>query len=133
MIVAVADTHALLWYLADHPRLSPKAKAVFEDAARRGARVGISAISLAEIVYLAEKGRIPPANAEVLLRTISAGDSLLQEIPLDSAIVARLTDVPRELVPDLPDRVIAATGVFLGIPVLSRDRKITASGIETIW
>ena len=32
----------------------------------------------------------------------------------------KMTEVPREDIPDLPVRVIAASGLFLGIPVLSR-------------
>jgi hypothetical protein len=34
MVVAVADTHAVIWYLANDSRLSAKAKQAFEDAAR---------------------------------------------------------------------------------------------------
>jgi predicted nucleic acid-binding protein len=36
-------------------------------------------------------------------------------------------------VPDLPDRVVAGTAVALGLPLVSRDGKIRASGIETVW
>jgi hypothetical protein len=34
--------------------------------------------------------------------------------------------------PDLPDRVIAATALHFGVPVINRDRKIRSSNIETI-
>ena len=34
MIAAVADTHAALWLLFGDPRLSPAARAVFDEAAR---------------------------------------------------------------------------------------------------
>jgi PIN domain nuclease of toxin-antitoxin system len=40
---------------------------------------------------------------------------------------------PRNEVPDLPDRVIAATALALRLPLATRDREIRASGIETIW
>jgi PIN domain nuclease of toxin-antitoxin system len=33
----------------------------------------------------------------------------------------------------LPDRIIAATAVHLGVPVISRDRKIQSSSIATVW
>lgn len=36
-------------------------------------------------------------------------------------------------IPDLPDRIIAATAQFYGVPVLSRDGRIRASAIRTIW
>jgi PIN domain nuclease of toxin-antitoxin system len=41
--------------------------------------------------------------------------------------------VDREQVPDMPDRIIAATGLHLSVPVISRDGKISTSEIRTIW
>jgi PIN domain nuclease of toxin-antitoxin system len=41
--------------------------------------------------------------------------------------------IPREDVPDMPDRIIAATGLRLGVPIISRDRNIRAANLETIW
>ena len=55
MISAVADTHAVIWYLANDSRLGTNAKAKFAEAARKGDEIGISAITLVEIVYLVER------------------------------------------------------------------------------
>ena len=33
----------------------------------------------------------------------------------------------------MPDRIIAATALHLGVPVISRDGKIRASTVATIW
>jgi PIN domain nuclease of toxin-antitoxin system len=44
-----------------------------------------------------------------------------------------MRQVPRSEVPDLPDRIVAATGVYLGVPVISRDRMIRAASLKTIW
>jgi PIN domain nuclease of toxin-antitoxin system len=33
----------------------------------------------------------------------------------------------------MPDRIIAATALHLSVPLITRDRKIHASSIETIW
>ena len=52
MLRAVADTHAVIWYLYDDPRLSPSARALIEEAAAAGDQVGVSAITLAEMVCL---------------------------------------------------------------------------------
>ncbi|WP_336389855.1 PIN domain-containing protein [Scytonema hofmannii] len=41
--------------------------------------------------------------------------------------------VERAQVPDLPDRIIAATALYLGVPIISRDNKIQLSSINTIW
>ncbi|WP_265578555.1 MULTISPECIES: hypothetical protein [unclassified Nostoc] len=39
----------------------------------------------------------------------------------------------RSQVPDLPDRIIAATTLYLGVSVISRDSKIQLSSVNTIW
>jgi predicted nucleic acid-binding protein len=44
-----------------------------------------------------------------------------------------MADIPRQDLPDLPDRVIAATALFYGVPVLSRDGRIRSSNIKAIW
>ena len=51
----------------------------------------------------------------------------------DLAVARSLGKVPREKVPDMPDRIIAATALSLGVPLITRDAAISASGIETIW
>jgi hypothetical protein len=56
MIVAVADTHAAIWHLYADRRLSLTAKTFIERAAAIGVRIGISSITLAETLYLEEKG-----------------------------------------------------------------------------
>ena len=57
----------------------------------------------------------------------------LAEVPATRRIIAALLDISREAVPDMPDRVIAATALSLGVPLISRDRKIRESQIQTIW
>jgi predicted nucleic acid-binding protein len=44
-----------------------------------------------------------------------------------------MTEVARHELPDLPDRIIGATALFYNVPVLSRDGRIRASSIQTIW
>jgi PIN domain nuclease of toxin-antitoxin system len=41
--------------------------------------------------------------------------------------------VSRDEVPDLPDRIVAATAAALRVPLISRDGKIRASEVQTIW
>ena len=59
MVAGVADTHAALWYLFADPRLSALAKSAFDEAANSRRKIVLSVISLAEVVYLVEKGRAP--------------------------------------------------------------------------
>jgi len=66
-IRAVADTHAGLWYLYDDPRLSAPARALMDTAEAGGDQIAISSITLAEMVYLIEKGRIEATALERVL------------------------------------------------------------------
>ena len=53
--------------------------------------------------------------------------------PLDLAMADTLRTISGAVVRDMPDRMIAATAVALGLPLVSRDRQILASGIAFIW
>ena len=58
MISAIADTHTIIWYLYNDTRISEEAKRFIEATGEQGNQIGISTITLVEIVYLIEKGRI---------------------------------------------------------------------------
>ena len=66
MIAGVADTHAALWYLLKNPLLSAAARSFMDGAAAAGNDIVLSPISLAEIVYLTEKNRLPVSAYEEL-------------------------------------------------------------------
>jgi predicted nucleic acid-binding protein len=45
-----------------------------------------------------------------------------------------LRRIPRAVVPDMPDRIIAATALKLGCPLLSVDSRISAlEEIDVVW
>jgi PIN domain nuclease of toxin-antitoxin system len=133
MIAAIADTHTTIWYLFSDPRLGSGASAFIDEAASKGEHVGVSAITIVEIVYLMEKGRIPSSALADLRRAILDEAAVLRCVALDERIAMKMMEVPREAVPDLPDGVIVATALLHGVPILSRDRRIQASGLQTIW
>jgi predicted nucleic acid-binding protein len=41
--------------------------------------------------------------------------------------------VSRTDVPDMPDRIVAATALHFGVPVISRDGRIRSSAVKTVW
>ncbi len=133
MLRAVADTHAVIWYIFRDVRLSATARNTIEQIAAEGNQVAFSSITLAEIVYLSERGRIDAATLDRLLRAINSENALLVEIPFDRNIAQALMRVERSQIPDLPDRIIAATALYLGLPLISRDRRIQLSDVNTIW
>jgi PIN domain nuclease of toxin-antitoxin system len=131
MIVAVADTHALVWALLGDARLSPAARAALSVTGRD--QVAVSAITLVEIVYLEEKRRLPAGVFARVSGVLATPGGVLVEVPVDITVVQALSHVTRESIPDMPDRIIAATALRLGVPLISRDAKIRASNITTLW
>ncbi len=129
----VADTHALIWYLENSPRLGSQARAAFDACDQGEICIYVPTICLVEIVYLMEKGRISPEMKSMLEAELKSGESGLVIADLDMDVVEQIANVLRDDIPDLPDRVIAATALALNLPLISRDRKIVLSGLETIW
>ncbi len=133
MIALLLDTHSVIWLVHGDARLSPTARQAIDAATQQRSQIGISAISLVETAYLEEKGRIPAGTLAGLLALLDEPEPLLVEIPVTRQIITALQSISRDAVPDMPDRVIAATALSLNLPLVSRDRQIQASQIQTIW
>ena len=133
MIVAIADTHAVIWYLFSDPRLGKVASAFIENTIANGNHVGVSAITIAEMIYLIEKGRIPQNALNDLRAATADPKAVLQYVSLDENIAVKMMDVSRKDLPDLPDRIIAATASFYNVPLLTRDERIQGLNLQTIW
>ncbi|MEA5620544.1 type II toxin-antitoxin system VapC family toxin [Cronbergia sp. UHCC 0137] len=134
MTSVVADTHTLIWYVFDLQRLSETALTALEQAINTGNPIYISAITVIEIAYLVEKGRFAE---EVLTRILNGLDDPnvgIILVPLERNISGTIRQIDRVTVPDMPDRIIAATAFYLGIPLVTRDLRIqTLTTIKTIW
>jgi PIN domain nuclease of toxin-antitoxin system len=134
MAAIVADTHAVLWAILKlEDRLSPAALEAFKEAEQQGDPVYISSISLVETRYLEEKGKPLPGTLNRLHGELNADDASLILIPLTRAVADAFAQIPRDQVPDMPDRIIAATALYLNLPPVTRDHQIQAASITTIW
>ena len=127
------DTHTIVWYLADDPRLSTRASSALDKAASDGDPIYVPSICLVELTYLIEKGRLPADTRDRLLHALDDPGSPCQLAPLNRAVADALEFVSRSEVPDMPDRIVSATAFALRVPLVTRDGKIRASRIETIW
>jgi len=133
MGAVLADTHAILWYLIRDPRLSSAAGAAMNTASASGDPIYISAITLVEVLYLVEKGRLSHDDHRVILQALDDSGNPTRLAPLDRGVADSLGKVSRQDVPDMPDRIITATALSMGVPLISRDGKIRASQVQTIW
>jgi len=129
----VVDTHSIVWYLSRDSRLSLKARDVLRSKTGAGEVIYVPSICLVELTYLAEKGRLPNVARDELIRALDDPAILCSLAPLDRSVADALQLVKRSEVPDLPDRIVTATAVALRAPLISRDAKIRASQVQTIW
>ena len=104
-----------------------------DNAAAVGRQIVVSSISMAEIVYLVEKNRLPADAYTDLKAALEDPDHAFKEAPFTVEIIDAMRQVPRADIPDMPDRIVAATAVYLGVPVINCDGKIRASNVQTIW
>ena len=69
----------------------------------------------------------------VLLR-FREGAENYQLAALGLAVIDGLRQIPRAVVPDMPDRIIAATALGMNLPLVSTDSKISGlEALEVIW
>jgi PIN domain nuclease of toxin-antitoxin system len=125
----VTDTHSLLWYFSDNPRLSRRALKAFERTIENGSII-IPIIVLAEIMYIAKKGRIEMTFVETVKRIDDMEN--FEVVPLDMDILNIADKIEDEL--EMHDRLIAATALFFKVPLITRDQALKDSGLcDVIW
>lgn len=125
----VTDTHSLLWYLADSPQLSSRAKHIFELCDQGTATIVISAIVLLECIDILDKKKVP-LKVDVLVSKIFEADNfVISEI--DLSII--LETIKLKQLKDMHDRIIVATAMIFNAPIVSKDREIKKSYSQTIW
>jgi PIN domain nuclease of toxin-antitoxin system len=131
-VQVLADTHAILWYLFDEQRLSSAGRAALDCSIDAGFPILISAISIIEVVYLEEKRRISVGAVERLRQACTVENPSIEIAPVDARVAHGIHEIARADVPDMPDRIIAATALSLGVSLVTRDGKIRTSGVHTI-
>jgi PIN domain nuclease of toxin-antitoxin system len=104
---AVLDTHAAIWYVFVRKRLSQDALRFIRRAVDSGRPVYVSAISIVE--------------------------TIMRIMPVDLEVAQAVYKVPRAIVPDMPDRITAATALHLNLPLITRDARLQSAGIQTMW
>jgi len=131
--VIVLDTHVWVWWVSGLGRLSAKARRLIGAAVTQKA-VYLSSISVWEVAQLVARGRLELTMDVAAWVAKSEALPFLHFIPVDNAIAMKSVQLPGPLLPDPADRIIVATALILGFPLVTRDEKIARSPhVRTIW
>ena len=125
----VADTMALILRL-EKRKMPEKIKKIFLNAEKGKTRIKISVMVMAEIGYLSEKNRID-TNLTDVGNYIDQFESI-SEYPISFPIIQKAFKI--DDIPELHDRIIAATALALDTPILTNDPVIQNSNfVESLW
>jgi predicted nucleic acid-binding protein len=103
------------------------ARAAFKGVQEGAAQIMVPSIALVETVFLAERQRVPRAILAELMALSDAPTASIYVVPLDLAVARAVSDFGSSAVPELADRIIAATARALNLPLLTTDPAIEAS------
>lgn len=130
----VSDTHTIVWYLSRSKRLSAKVRTIFERANGGYSQIVIPSIVLVETILLVQRARL---DQDVVTRLLALSEDPLDSIyiyPLHKGVIGALNQFGPAAIPELADRIIAATALYLNLPLLTVDEAIHASNlVRTIW
>ncbi len=128
-MVYLLDTVTIVRHFSGKGKIGRRASEILATAESGSDLFAISAISLMEILYLAEKNRIQ-MGLEETMRVIELSKSyLIVDLSHHVLRVATTIDFP-----ELHDRLILATAKWMQVSVLSSDRAFRdIDGIDVIW
>lgn len=125
----VTDTHSLVWYFTEDARLSKKAFDAFEGTVKSGTVI-VPAVVLAEIMFIAKKGRVT-LTFEETLKKIERYENF-DIAPLDAEILTIADKIEADL--EMHDKLIVATALYYEAALITKDELVSKSGVvSTIW
>jgi len=129
----VLDTHVWLWWISNPEKLSTSAGQAIDQAVTEKGII-ISSISTWEVALLVDKGRLELSiDVRDWVRK-TEGLPFVNFIPVDNTISLRSVTLPGQFHSDPADRIITATAMTMGLPLVTRDDKIlNYQHIRTIW
>lgn len=110
----LADTVTIVHHLRRPARVGAATRRILRDADQGQHHIFISAISLMEILYLAEAKRIALSLSSLLAMIAKSQNYSI--VPVDSSVVEAAVAI--DDVPELHDRILVATAVLHRVAIL---------------
>lgn len=126
----IADTHALLWWFTDSPKLGKKAATIFEECEKGESVVFIPTIVIAEALSIFDKKRVS-FDFKKLLKRINDSEHFVI-VALDYPVLQKMVELTD--IPELHDKIIVSTAKYLDLPIITKDTVlINLSHVKTVW
>ena len=126
----VIDTHVWVWWQADPKRLSKKAARALKNAKS----IGVPAICLWEFSMLVQRDRIRIDRSALEWLNDALDVPGVRIVDLTPSVAVQSTRLPSTFHNDPADRLIVATALNEGAPLISADQKfVDIPGLELIW
>ncbi len=128
----LVDTHVVVWLAFHQDQLSQRAREAIDDARKTEDGLAISDITLLELATLASRGRL---HLNITLESfLQEVESRFVVLPISPRACARIIGLPATYPKDPADRIIGATALVEGLPLVTADREIRRSkALRTIW
>jgi PIN domain nuclease of toxin-antitoxin system len=128
LISYLLDTHILVWWLLDVPRLSKLQIGILNELLQTNQPAALSAISLRETAFMLQRGRIEvDASLNVWLNSIES-HPLLTILPLTATVAAESVRLGDEFPNDPADQIIVATARCHNLALITADERIRKWG-----
>jgi PIN domain nuclease of toxin-antitoxin system len=123
------DTHVLLWWLFDDPKLSSMAVDVIRAPDNT---IFVSSASGCEIATKHRLGKLPHAGEAVrdLLSLLRKSRMTVLPITMEHALAAGALPGPHR---DPFDRMLIAQGQIEGLPIVTSDRVFHQYSVDWVW
>lgn len=128
----ILDTHVWLWWMLGDPRLKPREREILDELPA-GERPVLCDISLWEAAMLVELGRVSIEGDMEEWFGIASASAAVRVQPITPRIVSEMNGLPPGFHRDPADRIIVATARVLGLPLATRDRRISGSRLVQVW
>jgi PIN domain nuclease of toxin-antitoxin system len=123
------DSHAIVWWMTDDPRLSPVARQMLGSSQHQRF---LSLASLWELSLKVATGRLQGIGSTIGNLHQAAAKQAIQMLPITYEHIVRVESLPLHHA-DPFDRLLVAQALEEGLTILTADRALSRYPIPVLW
>jgi len=123
------DTHTFLWWIDNHPRLSPRARELISDSSNT---LFLSAASGWEISIKSKLGKLTLSGDLEHFMAEQLATNAIRSLPIEMSHTLHVYTLPAHH-RDPFDRILIAQSQMEDMPILTTDPRIAQYPVQTLW